>query len=227
MSGRPREGIVLLRGAHQLAVANDLRDPELTLMGRDTPRRMAGDRYRGDPAGRVLRSSGHHAEASPCRALGRCPFLGRIVRCVGCRARSAPPAIFREVPTVEANPKAGMAEELLAEWRAAERESEGARAAAGAAGLAVETADTAKAAAAESEAAVMAAAEAVERAKQASDLARSAAAQASKAAQMIHAQATNAEEQAVETVEEADADRSRAAQAFRDAQARGFRPDSD
>ena len=29
MVGRPREGIVLLRGAHQLAVANDLRDLEL------------------------------------------------------------------------------------------------------------------------------------------------------------------------------------------------------
>ena len=29
MVGRPREGIVLLRGAHQLALANDLRDLEL------------------------------------------------------------------------------------------------------------------------------------------------------------------------------------------------------
>lgn len=62
-------------------------------------------------------------------------------------------------------PKPGMAQDLLDDWRAAERESDGARAAVEVAGLAVETADAAKAAAAESEAAVTAAGEAVERAK--------------------------------------------------------------
>ena len=72
-----------------------------------------------------------------------------------------------------------------------------------------------------------AAAEAVERAKGASDLARTAASHASKAARMIHAEARAAEERAAETVEDTDADRSRAALAFREAQARGFRPDGD
>ena len=86
--------------------------------------------------------------------------------------------------------KPGLAKELLADWRAAERESDGARTAVEVAGLAVQTADAAKAAAAESEAAVTAAGEAVERAKEASDLARSAATHATKAAQMIHAEAT-------------------------------------
>ena len=44
---------------------------------------------------------------------------------------------------------------------------------------------------------------------------------------MIHAEATDAEERALETVEQADADRGRAADAFREAQARGFRPAGD
>src|SRR5215217_903763 len=128
---------------------------------------------------------------------------------------------------VETKPKPGMAQDLLADWRAAERESDGARTAVEVAGLAVETADAAKAAAAQSEAAVTAAGEAVERAKEASDLARTAATHATKAAQLIHAEAAAAEERAVETVDEADAGRSRAANAFRDAQARGFRPEGD
>jgi hypothetical protein len=127
---------------------------------------------------------------------------------------------------MDAKPKAGMAQNLLADWRAAERESESARTAVEVAGLAVETADAAKAAAAESEAAVTAAGEAVERAKDASDLAREAANHATKAAGMIYVEATRAEERAVETVEEADTDRSRAADAFREAQARGFRPNA-
>lgn len=126
---------------------------------------------------------------------------------------------------MDAKPKPGMAEDLLADWRAAERESEGARTAVEVAGLAVETADAAKAAAAESEAAVTAAGEAVERAKDASDLARIAATHATKAARMIHAEATEAEERAIQTGGQADADRSRAADAFKEAQARGFRPD--
>lgn len=126
---------------------------------------------------------------------------------------------------MEPKPKPGMAQHLLADWRAAERETDGARTAVEVAGLAVETADAAKAAAAESEAAVTSAGEAVERAKEASDLARTAATHATKAAQMIHAEATQAEERAVDTVAVADADRARAAEAFREAQSRDFRPE--
>ena len=44
----------------------------------------------------------------------------------------------------------GMAQKLLTEWRAAERESDAAHSAVEVAGLAVDTADAAKAAAAES-----------------------------------------------------------------------------
>ena len=50
---------------------------------------------------------------------------------------------------MEPKPKQGMAQDLLADWRAAERESDGARTAVEVAGLAVETADAAKAAAAD------------------------------------------------------------------------------
>lgn len=172
---------------------------------------------------RTLMVSPNHSSTTASTVANRRMPLVQWARCRASAARQ----ILGEVPTVEGKPKPRMAEELLADWRAAERESEGARTAEGVAGLAVETADAAKAAAAESEAAVTSAAAAVEHAKVASDLARTAAAQASKAAQMIHAEATDAEERAAETVEEAEADRSRAAQAFREAQARGFRPKQD
>ena len=128
---------------------------------------------------------------------------------------------------VDPKPKPGLAQNLLNEWRAAERESDGARTAVEVAGLAVETADAAKLAAAESEAAVTSAGQAVERAKEASDLARTAAIHATSAAQLIHAEATHAEERALDTVDEADADRVRAAAAFREAQSRGFAPEQD
>src|SRR5687768_16419656 len=126
---------------------------------------------------------------------------------------------------MNAKNKPGSAQELLADWRAAEREGNAARTAAEVAGLAVETADAAKAAAAESETAVTAAAEAVERARDASDLAKTAASHATKAAQMIHAEAKKDEERTAATVEDADVERERAAQAFRDAQQRGFPKD--
>jgi hypothetical protein len=118
--------------------------------------------------------------------------------------------------------KSSSAQELLADWRAAERVGDAARTAAEIAGLAVDTADAAKAAAAESETAVTAAAKAVERAKKASDLAKTAASHATKAAKLIHAEAMKDEERTAAGVEDADVERRRAADAFRDAQRRGF-----
>ena len=114
------------------------------------------------------------------------------------------------------------AKELLADWRAADREGQAARTAAEVAALTVESADAAKAAAAEAESAVRSAAAAVERAKDASDLAKDAAGHASQAAQMIYAAAQKDEDRTAEGVREAETEERRAAGAFHDAQAEGF-----
>jgi len=114
------------------------------------------------------------------------------------------------------------AQELLADWRLAERIGKTARSASASAGLAVESADAAKAAAASAQAAVMGAAEAVDRAKEASDLASTAAAQASEAAQHTYADAQDDVTRTADILREADALEAEAGDAFRNAQKRGF-----
>ena len=113
-------------------------------------------------------------------------------------------------------------QELLADWRMAERIGKTARSAAEAAGLAVESADAAKAAAASAQAAVTGAAEAVDRAKEASDLASAAAGQASEAAQQVYADAKDDVERTGEIAREADALEAEAGDAFREAQREAF-----
>jgi hypothetical protein len=114
------------------------------------------------------------------------------------------------------------AQELLADWRLAERLGKTARSAADAAGLAVESADAAKAAAASAQAAVTGAAEAVDRAKEASDLASVAASQASAAAEQVYADAREDVERTGEIAREADALEVEAGDAFREAQKEAF-----
>ena len=117
------------------------------------------------------------------------------------------------------------AQELLADWRTAERVGKTARSAAAAAGLAVESANSAKAAATSAQAAVLGAAEAVDRAKEASDLASVAAAQASEAAQLVYADAQEDVERTGEIVREANALEAEAGDTFRKAQRQGFTKD--
>lgn len=127
-----------------------------------------------------------------------------------------------EVPHM--NPKTGKpsTQELLADWRTAERVGKTARSAADAAGLAVDSADAAKQAAASAQAAVTGAAEAVDRAKEASDLASLAAEQASQAAQQVYADAQDDVERTGELAREADALEAEAGDAFREAQKQAF-----
>ena len=127
------------------------------------------------------------------------------------------------------DPKKGKssAQELLAEWRMAERIGNTARSAAASAGLAVESADAAKAAAASAQDAVTGAAEAVDRAKEASDLASAAAAQASEAAQQVYADAQDDVERTGEIAREAEALEAEAGDAFRDAQRQAFERNRD
>ena len=117
------------------------------------------------------------------------------------------------------------AQDLLAEWRAAERVGRTARSAADAAALAVESADAAKSAASAAQAAVRDAADAVDLAKEASDLASVAASQASEAAQHVYAEAQEDVERTGEIVREADALETEAGDAFREAQRQGFAKD--
>jgi hypothetical protein len=119
------------------------------------------------------------------------------------------------------------AQDLLAEWRTAERLGKTARSAADAAGLAVESADAAKAAATSAQVAVNSAAEAVDRAKAASDLASVAATQASEAAEQIYADARADVERTGEIVRESAVAEAEAGDAFREAQRQGFAKDRD
>lgn len=114
------------------------------------------------------------------------------------------------------------AQQLLADWRMAERIGKTARSAAESAGLAVESADAAKAAAASAQAAVTGAAEAVDRAKEASDLASAAASQASVAAQQVYADAKDDVDRTGEIAREADALEAEAGDAYREAQNDAF-----
>ena len=119
------------------------------------------------------------------------------------------------------------AQELLADWRTAERVGKTARSAAEAASLAVQSADSAKAAAISAQAAVTGAAAAVDRAKEASDLASVAAAQASEAAQHVYAEAKDDVHRTGEVVREANALEAEAGDAFREAQRQDFAKDRE
>ena len=99
--------------------------------------------------------------------------------------------------------------ELLAEWRAAGRDTVAAKAAARIAGLALEAAAAADEAATEVEAAANAALEAVKKARGAADKARKSAKQAAEAAAIVLAGAEGDKVRAnhdVETTEHAEAD---------------------
>lgn len=126
---------------------------------------------------------------------------------------------------MDPKPAKPSAQELLADWRTAERVGKTARSAADAAGLAVDSADAAKAAASSAQAAVTGAAEAVDRAKEASDLASVAAGQASEAAQKIYAEAQHDVERTGELVREANALEAEAGDAYREAQRQDFAKD--
>ena len=127
-----------------------------------------------------------------------------------------------EVHTVDPKKVKPSAQELLADWRLAERLGKTARSAAEAAGLAVESADAAKASAASAQSAVAGAAEAVDRAKEASDLASVAASQASAAAEQVYADAQDDVERTGEIARQADALEADAGDAFREAQKQAF-----
>ena len=112
--------------------------------------------------------------------------------------------------------------QLLAEWRAAERDTVAAGSAAKVATLALEAATAAVEAAEEVEAAARAAAEAVERARAASDRARKAAMQAAEAAHLAFATAEGDEVRANVQVEKAEAAEQAARDRFHTAQDKDF-----
>jgi hypothetical protein len=112
--------------------------------------------------------------------------------------------------------------ELLADWRAASRDSVAARAAATVAKLALAAADAAEDAANEVELAAAAAAQAVERARTAADRARRAAAQAAEAAQIAMAAAEGDQVRSSEEVNRAESAETHARDRFHDAEEKGF-----
>lgn len=114
------------------------------------------------------------------------------------------------------------AAELLADWRAATRDSVAATAAAEVARLALEAAKAADAAASETEAAATAAADAVERALKAAASAKKSAANAARAAQILIASAEGDKLRASQDVETAHDAEDAAGERFHKAEERGF-----
>ena len=119
--------------------------------------------------------------------------------------------------------KAGTTESL-AEWRAAERDTEAARKAAQVATLALAAARAAEEAATETEAAAVSAAEATERARSAAGLARHAAGQAAEAARILTVEAEGDKVRANHEVANAEAAESGARDRFHDAEDRARKP---
>jgi hypothetical protein len=115
--------------------------------------------------------------------------------------------------------------ELLADWRAAERDAVAARDAAHIAALALTAAEAAEEAAMEVEAAAEAAAEAVERARAAATRARRAAAEAAEAAKTALTSAQGDQVRAGVSVTEAEEAESEARDRFHDAESKGFPKD--
>ena len=116
----------------------------------------------------------------------------------------------------------GTAAELLADWRAAGRDTAAAKAAAEVADLAVVTARTANEAASEAEVAANVTAEAAQRALEASASAKRAAASVSDAAQQFLSIAEGDKVRADHAVEQAEAAEKDAGDRFHEAQQRGF-----
>lgn len=114
------------------------------------------------------------------------------------------------------------AAELLGDWRAAERDTAGARSAASVAALALKAASAAEVVAAETETAVKAALAAAAQAKAAADLAKKAATQAAEAAQLLKATAAVDEVRANHAVEEAEDAEAATRGRYHDAASDGF-----
>jgi hypothetical protein len=117
------------------------------------------------------------------------------------------------------------AAELLGDWRAAERDSAGARSAASVAALALKAASAAEVAALETETAVKAALAAAAQAKAAADLAKHAATQAAEAAQLLKATAARDRVRANHAVEEAEGAEAATRDRYHDAENEGFPKD--
>ena len=127
------------------------------------------------------------------------------------------------MPRTSDRPKT--AAEMLAEWRAAGRDTVAARAAASVAALALKAAAAAEEAATEVEAAAEAAVEAVERARAAASRARAAAGQAAEASSLALASARGDKVRANHDVEEADLAESEARDAFHQVEGAAFAKD--
>lgn len=114
------------------------------------------------------------------------------------------------------------AEHLLADWRAASRDTAAARAASTVAGLALAAANAAEEAANEVEAAATSATEALERARAAAGRARRAAEQAAEAAQLALSGAEGDDVRAAKQVGAAEHAEDAARDRFHDAEDKGF-----
>lgn len=123
---------------------------------------------------------------------------------------------------MDKEPGNGTAAELIADWRAAGRDTAAAKAAAEVADLALVTARTANQAASEAEVAAHMTAEAAQRALEASTSAKRAAVGASEAAQHFLSIAEGDKVRADYVVEEAEAAEEEAGDRFHKAQQRGF-----
>jgi hypothetical protein len=117
----------------------------------------------------------------------------------------------------------GRAAELLSKWRAAERDTAGARLAELVAAAAAEAAAEAERAAAKAESAAAAAMEAADQAKDAAVLARDAARRAAEGAATAETRAEGAEARAGQNVADAEQAESDARDRFHEAESRGFR----
>ena len=117
----------------------------------------------------------------------------------------------------------GRAAELLSTWRAAERDTAGARLAESVAAAAVEAAVEAESAAAKAESAAAAAIEAADQAKAAAVLARDAARRAAEGAATAETRAEDDEARAGQKVADAEQAERDARDRFHEAESRGFR----
>jgi hypothetical protein len=123
---------------------------------------------------------------------------------------------------VEQNPEHNTAAELLADWRAAGRDTSAAQAAVRVASLVLEAAKAAEEAALETEAAAKAAQEAVERALLAASSAKRAAARAAEAAQILISGAEGDQARASQDLDKAERSEEVAGDRFHSAQEHGF-----
>ena len=155
----------------------------------------------------------------PATLIGYSSDDPQIAAAARCRTTREAPAVTKEP---EEHHAAG---ELLADWRAAERDAVAARDAAHIAALALAAAEAAEEAATEVEAAAEAASEAVERARSAAGRARRAAAQAAEAATSALTSAQGDQVRARQSVTEAEVAEDKARDLFHEAESKGFPKD--